>query len=153
MRYILFSIALSLVAINLSYGQGGIEIKDAWVRETPPGSNITALYLNIKNTGEKSDTLNSVSTNVSESSEIHKTSLDDKGVAKMEMMKSVTIGSGETVNFEPGGMHIMLIGLQQPIKSGDIVEVKLNFETTGETTIKAKVVGLSANKEHHQNHH
>lgn len=151
MRTALLTVFLSLVCLSVSYAESGIEINDAWVRETPPGSTITAAYMNIENNGSAEDTLKSASSKVSKSAEIHKTSVDDKGVAKMEMVESVQVPSGSTVKLEPGGMHIMLIGLEEPIKSGDKVEVELVFENEGSVKVEAEVLGIGDDA--HQHHH
>lgn len=153
MRYSVLTIIVSMLSLSICFAEGGIEVKDAWVRETPPGSKITALYMNINNAGDKDDTLVSVSTNVSKSAEIHNTLVDDKGVAKMDMIERVIATSGETVKFEPGGMHVMLIDLKHPLKSGDTVQLDLIFETAGKVGIEAKVLGLDAEMKHHQHHH
>jgi len=134
----------------LSYAQDGIEIKDAWVRETPPGTSITALYMTITNNGDEDDTLTAVSADVSKSAEIHVTSVNSEGVAKMEMVNSVDAPAGKSVMLEPGGMHIMLIGLAGQPKSGDVVEVELEFEKAGKIKSQAKVQGIKDNTQEHQ---
>ena len=139
---ILAAIVLSLGFINFSYAQVQIEITEGWVRGTPPGTTITAMYMNVENTGDQDDTLKSVSSDISKSAEIHQTSVDDKGVAKMEMLESVLVPAEGSVNFKPGGMHIMLIDLEESLKSGDKVEIKLVFEKAGQVKVQAEVLGV-----------
>ncbi len=139
---ILAVIMLSLGFVSFSYAQQQIEITEGWVRGTPPGTTITAMYMNVENKGEQEDVLSSVSSKISKSAEIHQTSVDDKGVAKMEMVESVAIPAGEAVQFKPGGMHIMLIDLEEPLKSGDEVEIELVFEKAGNIKVQAEVVGV-----------
>ncbi len=139
---ILAAIVLSLGFINFSYAQAQIEITEGWVRGTPPGTTITAMYMNVENTGDQDDTLKSVSSDISKSAEIHQTSVDDKGVAKMEMLESVLVPAEGSVNFKPGGMHIMLIDLEESLKSGDKVEIKLVFEKAGQVKVQAEVLGV-----------
>lgn len=141
MRTAIFALLFSFSLISFSYAESGIELKDAWVRGTPPGSTITALYLNIENKGSENDVLLSASSDVSKVVELHTTSVDDKGVAKMEMLESISIPAGGTVKLEPGGMHIMLIDLQKPLETGENVEVELVFEKAGPIKAQAKVKG------------
>ncbi len=152
MGKIVLTIIFCMTLVSLSYAQAQIEIKDAWVRETPPGSSVTALYMSIGNSGNEDDTLKGVSVGVSKSAEIHVTSVDSGGVATMEMMKSVDVPARKSVLFEPGGMHIMLIDLAEPLKSGDIVEIDLQFEKAGRIKAHAEVVGIKDMTEEHHHH-
>lgn len=153
MRTAILALFFSLGLMSFSYAESGVEIKDAWLRETPPGTTITALFLNIENKGSQDDALKSASSNVSRVAEIHTTSVDDNGVAKMEMMESVTVPSGGTAKLEPGGIHIMLIDLNEPLKSGEKVEVELVFENAGEVKAEAEVRGLGDGSSGHEHHH
>jgi periplasmic copper chaperone A len=152
MGKMILAMILSLGYLSLSYAEAQIEIKDIWVRETPPGTSITALYMNIENSGGEDDTLKSVSSNISKSAEIHNTSVDQHGVAKMEMLESVSVPARESVHFEPGGMHIMLIDLREPLKSGDKVDIELVFDRAGQMKVQAEVVGIG-DKSQEQHHH
>lgn len=147
MKKALAVIMLSLGFVNFSYAQAQIEITDSWVRGTPPGTTITAMYMNVENKGDEDDVLTSVSSQISKSAEIHQTSVDDKGVAKMEMVESVSVPAGASVQLKPGGMHIMLIDLEEPLKSGDEVEVELVFEEAGKIKVQAEVVGASGKQD------
>lgn len=146
---VLAVIMLSLGFVNFSYAQAQIEITEGWVRGTPPGTTITAMYMNVENKGDQDDALIGVSSNISKSAEIHQTSVDDKGVAKMEMVESVSIPAGGSVHFKPGGMHIMLIDLKEPLKSGDEVEIELVFEKAGKIKVQAEVLGVGESRDRH----
>ena len=60
-------------------------------------------------------------------------------VASMQQMPSVEIPGGGMLKFEPGGYHLMLIDLSQPLAAGDVIEITLVFEDAGQITIKAVV--------------
>lgn len=152
MRTAILTLLFSTSLISFSYAESGIELKDAWVRGTPPGTTITALYLNIENKGSEKDALVSASSNVSKVAEIHTTSVDDKGVAKMEMLQSLSIPAGAVTKLEPGGIHIMLIDLNKPLKSGESVEVELVFENAGPLKAQAKVKGPGDSSHGHEHH-
>jgi copper(I)-binding protein len=150
-KYIL-SIMFVFAMVSLSYAGDEIEVKDAWVREVPPASTVTAAYLNIENKGDKADKLTGVSSDIAGKAQIHKTSVDDKGVAKMEMQKDIEIPAGETVVLEPGGTHIMLIDLKEPVMGKDEVELDLTFENAGEVEVEAHVMGLGDGNGGHDHH-
>jgi len=152
MGKILLAMILTLGYLSVSYAEAQIEVTDSWGRETPPGTSITALYMNIENTGAEDDTLRSVSSNISKSAEIHNTSVDENGVAKMEMLESVPVPARKSVRFEPGGMHIMLIELEKPLKSGDKVDIELVFEKAGRLNVQAEVVSIGDKAQEHHHH-
>ena len=150
-KYILLIMFIFALA-SLSYAGDEIQVTDAWVREVPPASTVTAAYLKIKNKGDKADKLTGVSSAIAGTAQIHTTSVDDKGVAKMEMRDSIDIPAGETVALEPGGTHIMFIDLKEPVMGKDEIELDLMFENAGEVEVKAHVMGLSDQNGDH-NHH
>lgn len=151
-KYILSTMFIFALG-SLSYAGDEIQVTDAWVREVPPASTVTAAYLKITNEGDKADKLTGVSSAIAGSAQIHTTSVDDKGVAKMEMQDSIDIPAGETVALEPGGTHIMLIDLKEPVMGKDEVELDLTFENAGEVEVKAHVMGLDDDNGGHDHHH
>ena len=71
-----------------------------------------------------------------------------------EMADGIEIPAGETVTLEPGGLHIMFMGLKQPIEQGKTVPVVLTFEKAGDITINLDVAKMGAKSmDHsHMNH-
>lgn len=136
---VLVLISSILFACN---GSSGVSVDDAWVREVPEGIETTALYMNIRNNNERSDMLLSVKSDIAASAEIHKTSVNKDGISYMEKIETIEIPPSSTIKLEPGGMHVMLIGLKKKIKSGDIVEVITEFRDSGTKQVKAKIRGL-----------
>jgi hypothetical protein len=59
--------------------------------------------------------------------EIHEMKMDG-GVMKMSAVKSLAVPAGKGVELKPGGYHVMLMDLKQPLKEGETVPVTLNFE-------------------------
>jgi copper(I)-binding protein len=78
--------------------------------------------------------------------EIHEMAMDG-GVAKMRAVQRVDLPAGKPVALKPGGYHVMLMALQQPLKEGESVRIALTFQgqdgkrTT--TEIAAPVRGLA----------
>ncbi len=96
------------------------------------------VYLSIENSGDAPDTLTGASSEVSEFTEIHESAMSD-GVMQMRPVTDLKIGGGETIDFEPGGYHIMLIGLTEDLKIGDEFEVTLEFEESGSISVMSEV--------------
>lgn len=146
-KFALFSI-LFLALGQFVYAEDQIVINDAWVREVPPGSSVSAVYLTIKNKGED-DNLVGLSSEIAESAELHTSKVDENGVATMEMIKVLDIPSDNTVKLEPGGMHIMLIGIKESLVGKETVNLKLVFDKAGVVTIEVPVKKSGQMDHHH----
>ena len=120
----------------------GIVVTQAWMRASIGKVTATAAYATIENHSGKDDRLLSVSTPAAGSAELHE-KIDDKGIMKMRPVTALTVAQGKTVELNPGGMHIMVTGLKDPLKAGDKVPLVLRFENAGEITVQADVRGLN----------
>lgn len=130
---------LFIVSALGAFGAESIKVSDAWVRAVPPVSSVTAVYMVIENTGDADDKLISVGTSASKYSDIHTTTIDEDNVASMLKVDSLPIPSGEILELKPGGSHIMLRGLNRPVKAGDKIEIDLLFENSGPIRVEAEV--------------
>lgn len=149
MKNVLFFL---LLILSCSTGNDrSIEISDAWIREAPVNSDITALYFDIQNSGSSEDRVVSINTPISDSAEIHNTIIDSRGIAKMVRLEEVKIASNNSLKFAPGGMHVMLIGLNKEIRAGEEYQININFKNSGTKTVTAKVKGLYGVKNRHKN--
>lgn len=152
MKKVFVSIIILFFTAGFSNAESGIAVKDAWVREVPPASSVTAVYMIIQNLGHNDDKLVGVTSDISGSAEIHVTIVDDKGVAKMQMKNEIDIPKGETIELEPGGMHIMLIDLKKPLTDMDEIDLALTFEKAGDVEIRAVVRGINDGHGKHDHH-
>jgi copper(I)-binding protein len=116
----------------------GMQLDAAWARSSPPGAQVASVYLRIDNTGGKSDRLLTLRSDVATSAEVHRTTVVE-GVARMRPVSTLHIGANEVVAFEPGGLHIMLFGLKQPLIAGQTFPVELGFELSGKQQVTVKV--------------
>jgi copper(I)-binding protein len=121
--------------------QSGIRIDHAWSRAALAGHE-GVVYLTITATGA-ADTLSAVTTPVAATAGLHQ-SIDDHGVMKMRPVASLPIEPGKPVTLAPGGYHIMLTGLKQPLKEGDSFPVTLSFAKAGQVTATATVARAGA---------
>jgi protein SCO1/2 len=104
----------------------GIVIRNGWVQEGPSSQKITAAYMVIENHGQADVTLKSANTASADVIELHKMELVD-GLMKMRKVDSINIPAGGKVELKPGGYHLMVIGLKQSLKEGDMVSISLEF--------------------------
>jgi copper(I)-binding protein len=117
---------------------GTLEVSGAWVRAAAAGGD-SAVYLTIVNGTAASDTLLSATSDVAEQSAMHQTTTDSSGMTGMHMLSSLAIPAGSTVQFAPGGYHVMLTSLKQPLDPGATITVTLTFQHAGAIAVKAEV--------------
>ena len=98
------------------------------------------VYLTIANEGEQSDELVGATTDRASAAEVHEMMVEDEVGHMMPVDGPVVIPAGETVTLEPGGLHLMLIGLTDDIRLGDTFEVTLTFADAGEVTVPVTAV-------------
>ncbi len=123
---------------------GSVKISAAWARATPNGATVGAGYMTITNSSSTPDRLVSGASDVSSRFEIHEMSMDN-GVMRMRpMAQGLAIKPGDTVALEPGGNHIMFVGLKQPLMQGDHVKATLTFEKAGNVEVDFTVEGIGA---------
>ena len=113
-------------------------VSGAWVRQPPPGSDTAAVYLVLHNEGTAAADLVGVECALARTAMLHQ-SEDRGGVARMRMLTHLTLKPGDTVEFKPGGMHIMLDGLTRPLAVGQRVELTLRFAQGLEMHVTAVV--------------
>ncbi|MGH7890744.1 MAG: copper chaperone PCu(A)C [Thermodesulfobacteriota bacterium] len=143
MKKYLFSLAVLFVLTGLSFAQGKVVVEGAWVGEVPPSSPVAAAYMTIKNEGTADDKLLSVTSSISGSTMIHQTMIDEQSVARMEMVDALVIPAGKSVVLKPGGTHIMLMDLKEPVTGKEKIELDLKFENAGDMKVEAPVKKLS----------
>ncbi|RXF73600.1 copper chaperone PCu(A)C [Hansschlegelia zhihuaiae] len=126
------------------YNVGGLMIRHPWSRATVPGGKVGGGYLTIMNHGGEADRLVSVTVPFAEKAEIHESSMEG-GVARMrEIEGGVAIAPGETVDFAPGGKHLMFVGLTKPLAKGEKVKGELVFEKAGKVEVEFAVEAAGA---------
>jgi hypothetical protein len=123
---------LAAAAPALAHGHGPIRISDAWCPPTPPGAPTAAGYLTIANLGRTPDRLTGASSAVAAQVQLHSMTTRG-GVMRMRAVtEGLEVAPGQTRTVQPGGeLHLMLIGLRQPFKTGQRIPVTLTFAHAG----------------------
>lgn len=138
--------------LSMAHGDGGIEIKDAWVREAPPNARVLAAYMDIENHTSTQKSLTSATSAAFGNVEIHQT-IEKDGVASMEKVEKIDIPAQGKVTLGPGGLHMMLIDPKQVLKAGDKVNLTLMFTDGSKSIIDASVKKLSGGDHDHMHMH
>lgn len=136
----LFFVSTPVVAHEPETGHT-LEISDVWTRKTRRTTS-AAVYLKVHNGTDAADAITDVSSPIANMATLH-LSQEVDGIMQMNMQDSVAVPVGGTVSFEPGGLHIMLMGLTKTLAEGDVFPVTLTFEKAGDVTVYVDVTGLS----------
>ena len=128
--------------------KGDIEVRHPWSRATPPGAKLAVGYMEIRNRGSQPDRLLSASTAAAKRVEMHVT-LREGEVMKMRQVPSFEIPARERFALRPGGSHLMLVELAQPLEKGERFRMTLRFERAGELEIELEIQELGSRHPHH----
>jgi hypothetical protein len=140
-RRFLLAAALALgagLAQAHSFELGNLKIGHPYARATVPGQTAGGGFLSVENKGSADDKLLSARAAVSQAVELHMMSMEGN-VMKMRPVDAIAVPAGKTVKLEPGGLHIMFVGLKAPLAEGDSFPMTLRFEKAGEVTVTVKV--------------
>jgi len=154
MKFIFKSVSLLFAFLSLaSVGfASGLEIESAWVRMPPPVSDTAAGYMVIKNTSEQKTFVESISSSVSESTEFHSMVIHE-GMMHMNKMENVVIKPGESLVFDVGGNHLMLIDLKKVLRAGDKVTFTIKTRDNIAYEMDAEVRDMRKKSESMHHHH
>ncbi|MES2561408.1 MAG: copper chaperone PCu(A)C [Pseudomonadota bacterium] len=134
-RYITIAAMLfSSVAMSSAYAQS-VKVANAWARATAPGQTTASAYVEL--TSDTQAALVAAGSPLAARAELHSMSMDG-GIMRMRALPRVELPAGQTVKLAPGGLHIMLLELKQPLKAGDKVPMVLTVQSSGAslTTLK-----------------
>ena len=115
---------------------GDIVIEQPWSRATPV--KVGGAYMTLRNNGNAADKLIKVTSPVAERVEIHETKIEG-GMAMMRPVAAIELKRRSSVQLKPGGLHVMLMGLQRPLKEGERIKLALTFERAGTIEVEARV--------------
>ena len=140
-----FRIAAFALALLPFTAQADVSVSDAWVRGTVPGQKVTGAFMQITSATDAS--LVAVTSPVAKVAEIH-TMSHEGGVMKMRRVEAIALPAGKPVELGPGGYHVMLMDVGQPLKEGETVPLTLTFaDKAGNRTtlaVSATVRALAA---------
>lgn len=115
-----------------------VEVQDAAASASAPGQTQAAAYLTLRNDGGQDDALRSIKIVGVGMANVHDSEMTD-GVMRMLPVDALAIPAGATVTMAPGGLHVMLMGLKSPMRSGDTLTATLRFRHTAPTRVTIPV--------------
>lgn len=132
-------------------GPAKIVIAHNWARPAAAGGN-TAGYFHVRNDGGAPDRLLSVESAISAKAELHQSKTEGGVMVMTPLADGVDIPAGGDIEFNPGGMHVMFIGLTGPLKVGDKVPVTLVFRDSGRIAVELPVQTMPAGHDEGEHH-
>jgi len=121
-----------------------VEVSGIYVREVPPNLPNSAAFMELKNLTDKPVALISAASAAAKTVELHE-HVNVDGMMQMRQIPKIDIPAAGTTMLQPGGLHVMLIGLTQKLKAGENVTITLNFSDGESITLEApvkKVAGM-----------
>ncbi len=115
-----------------------IRVEEAWARPTA-GSGPGAAYLSIRNDGDQADRLLGARSACCATIEIHHTQVSEGRMSMVPIENGIAFAPGATVELKPGGYHLMLFELIEPLRIGMRFAVTLEFEQNGEIPVEIEV--------------
>ena len=120
---------LSLLALSLVPAAGeeaGVSVRNAWIRESPPGNSMMAAYMELRNNTSRPRVLVAASSSGFQRVMIHRTIVKD-GMAGMAHASQIELAPSASLVFAPGGYHLMLMNPKRTLRAGDPVVINLEF--------------------------
>ncbi len=126
----------------------GVIVSDAWIRSSRTGQPTSAAYLTLTNCSDQDDALIAAAFAGAGATELHATAMSTDGVASMTQEKTIAIAAGDTISLEPGGGHIMLVGLADAVAIGADPVLTLKFENAEALNVTFEVRDAMSGDDH-----
>lgn len=141
----LFNLALTALFTTSAWAQTAVQVEGAWVRGTVASQKGSGAFMKL--TASTPVRLVGVQTSVAGITELHEMAMD-KDIMLMREVPGINLAAGRPLELKPGGFHVMLMDLKQPLKAGESVALTLTFEDAAKKRftqeVKAAVVPLGA---------
>lgn len=146
------SLTASLIAAGLlalaaqapmAAGPGTITVGDAYARAVPPGQPNSAAFMTLTNPSATPRALVSAQSPAAKTVELH-THINSGGMMQMRRIERIEVPAQGSVTLKPGGLHVMLIGLNGDLNPGSTVDLTLVFDDGGKVEVKAPVRTIEA---------
>ena len=138
MRFLLFIMSFFSAA---AFAQ--VEIENAWSRATPPGAQVAAGYMTIRNKSASPDRLVGASSAAAARVETHVVEKQGE-IMRMREVKGYDVPAKGSFELKPGGPHLMLVDIKRPLKAGEKISIVLRFQNAGEVKADFEVKALGA---------
>ncbi|AIY16590.1 copper chaperone PCu(A)C [Pimelobacter simplex] len=130
--------------------KAALTVTDPWVKAAPSG--MTAAFGTLVNEGSSDVTVVAATTSVNDTTELHETVENEDGSMAMRPKEGgFVIPAGGSLALEPGGDHLMLMGLTEPVEAGTTVTITLTLGDGTTTDVEATVKAFDGADEKYQN--
>jgi len=129
-----------------------IATEGAWTRATPPGAVNSAAYVQLHNSGKEERTVVSATSEAAEEVQLH-TVIAEDGLMKMRQVPYISVPAGGVAELKPGGYHIMLLGVTQPLRDGESVDIELEFADGEKLVFASPIKKMAGGMDHSKMDH
>lgn len=150
MKILRLLMALTFI-LSFSAQASDIQVHNGYVRAIPPTAPVTAAFMEIHNPSNEARALVSANSPVAEAVELH-THTNVEGVMQMRQVEKIDLAAKSTTHLQPGGLHIMLIGLKVPLKMDTkvLVSLKMDDGSLIELNLPIRKVATQGHMKHHK---
>jgi copper(I)-binding protein len=103
-----------------------LTIDSAMARAVPPTAKMSAAFMTLTNNANTDLAVLSAESSVAKAVELHNNTMSD-GKMKMRQVNQIDLPANQTTELKPGGLHVMLIGLNKALVEGETIDLTLNF--------------------------
>lgn len=128
-----------------------LTVTDPYARAVPPGQPNSAVFMTLTNPGAGERAVVAAASPAAEVVELHTHVMAD-GMMQMRRIERIPVPAGGSTVLEPGGLHVMLIGLTGPLAVGAEVPVTLTLDDGAELAVTAPVRAIAPPAMPHQHH-
>ncbi len=140
MRKLGFTLAALVLLLAGCGDDAGVQVEQVWARPTAPTATNAAFYATITNQSAADDQLVAFSSPSCDEIELHRSEMTD-GVMRMRPADAADseILDGHTRTLAPGGLHLMCLGLREPLIEGETTKLDLTFINGGDIVVEVAI--------------
>ena len=124
-----------------------LKIEDAMARAVPPTAKMSAAFMTLTNNADTDLAVVSAESSVAKAVELHNNTMTD-GKMKMRQVNQIDLPANQTTELKPGGLHVMLIGLNKALVEGETIDLKLNFSDGSSETMDIPIQQIKPMMQH-----
>lgn len=141
-RLILALGLLAPIAMHAAAQTASVRAEQPWARATAPRQTVGGVYVTL--TSPVDDRLLGASSPVAGQAEVHEMTMDGNVMKMRELADGLKLPAGQAVALAPGGLHVMLVDLKQPLAAGQVIPVQLRFEHAPPLDLQVRVAPVGA---------
>jgi copper(I)-binding protein len=117
-----------------------IRVDKVWAREATEKDRSTAVFMLLENPTDRDDALVGASSPRAGRVQLHRTFRNDLGVVLMEPVEQIPLPAGQAVELKPGGWHLFMAGVREPLRMGMEFPLTLEFANSRRQNVRVKIL-------------